>query len=89
MGEWLVAESMRKCEVETGKPKLEETRTWKELEERREQMAKEEKLLMDEWKKSKRPLLDGGQGKSFGAADGQVVGKRKAKRQNRTVRQRR
>jgi len=49
--------------VKTSKRKLEDTTAAAELKERFEALQKRSKVEFDEWEKSPRPLLDGGEGK--------------------------
>ena len=52
-----------KCYVETGKRMLENTTAGADLKEWFEALQKRSKVEFDEWEKSARPLLDGGEGK--------------------------
>lgn len=64
MTERLVKAAESKCFVEKGKRKLEDTTAGAELKERFEARQKKSKVEFEEWEKSARPLLDGGEGKT-------------------------
>ena len=63
LSERLVKAAANKCYVKTSKRKLEDTTAGAELKERFEALQKRSKVEFDEWEKSPRPLLDGGEGK--------------------------